>query len=306
MPLRVVCFALSIVLLVPLRPLASQAADTTRRGQPAGGCPSCAEWNAPQRPFRIYGNTYYVGTRGLSALLVTSSDGHVLVDAGLPESAPSIAANVRALGFRVEDIEMILISHAHFDHAGGVAALQRASGAVVAASPRSASVLRRGRSGPDDPQYGVSLPFPPVPVVTEIADRDPVRMGSLTLTPHFTPGHTPGGTSWSWRSCEAGRCLDLVYADSQTPVSADGFYFTRSQTYPSALEDFARGLARLDQLPCDVLLTPHPGFSDLFERIAARDRGGATALADRGACRRYVTAARQRLARRVETETGTP
>src|SRR5512146_2131722 len=126
---RIVRIALSIGLSLPPLPLVAQVADTAHAGQPPATCPNCAEWNAPQRPFRIYGNTYYVGTHGLSAILLTSSEGHVLIDGDLPESAPQIIANIRALGFRIEDVKLILNSHTHFDHAGGIAALQRASGA---------------------------------------------------------------------------------------------------------------------------------------------------------------------------------
>jgi metallo-beta-lactamase class B len=285
------------------------AADSARAQGRAAECPPCAEWNAPHAPLRIHGNTYYVGTNGLSAILVTAREGHVLIDGGLPESAPAIVANIRALGFLVEDVRLILNSHAHYDHAGGIAELQRASGAAVAASPASAPVLRRGTSGPDDPQYGTLIPYPPVAgTVRVIADGEVLRVGPLALTAHFTPGHTAGGTSWSWRSCdEQGRCLDFVYADSQTPVSADGFLFSRSERYPNAIQDFERGFAALEGLKCDVLITPHPGASQLWERIAARDRGTATpALVDTDGCKRYAANARRQLARRVESERGKP
>lgn len=268
----------------------------------AAECPSCAEWNAPAQPVHLYGNAYWVGTRGLGAILLTSSAGHVLIDGGLPESAPLIMANIRALGFRVEDVKLILNSHAHFDHAGGIAALQRASGAAVAASAPSAAVLRAGRSGPDDPQHGALLGFDPVASVRVIADGDTVRVGDVALVARFTPGHTPGGTTWTWRSCEAGRCLDFVYADSQTPISADGFLFTRNTSYPSAISDFEHGFAVLEGLRCDVLLTPHPGASRMWERLSARDAGAPDALVDGGACRRYAAAARAQLAQRVARE----
>ena len=285
-------------------PLRAQSGDTVRAGYSASECASCAEWNAPAQPVHLYGNAYYVGTRGLGAILLTSPAGHVLIDAGLPESAEPIMANVRALGFRVQDIRLILNSHAHFDHAGGIAAVQRALGARVAASPASAAVLRRGTPGPDDPQFDIALPYAAVTgtSIREIADGDTLRVGPIVLTAHFTPGHTRGGTSWSWRECEAKECLDFVYADSQTPVSADGFYFTRNSTYPTVLEDFARSYAVLEQLPCDVLLTPHPGASRMWERLEARTRGERSALRDPMACRRYAATAREQLSRRVATE----
>lgn len=263
----------------------------------ADECSSCAEWNQPQRPFRIHGNTFYVGTHGLGAILVTSPQGHVLIDGGLPESAPLIEANIRELGFRVEDVKLILNSHAHFDHAGGIAALQRASGAQVAASAWSAPVLLRGNSGPDDPQHGVLLGFPGVQRPQVLPDGHTVRLGPLALVGHLTPGHTPGGTTWAWRSCEGARCLHLVYADSQTPVSADGFLYSRRPEY---LAGFERSYATLERLPCDVLITPHPSASGLWERVAKGN------LVDTDACRRYAATARQALARRVASETAQP
>lgn len=287
------------------RSLGAQTTDSATASPTKPACTSCAEWNAPQRPFRIFGNTYYVGTHGLSAILVTSDAGNVLIDGGLPESAERIEANIVALGFRLQDVKLVLNSHAHFDHAGGIASLQRASGAQVAASGPSALVLGRGASGPDDPQYGGLPTFAPVPGVRVITDGETLRVGPLALTAHLTPGHTPGGTTWTWRSCEQGRCLDLVYADSQTPIAAEGFSFTRSATYPGVLQDFARGAAVLEHLPCDVLLTPHPDASALWTRLVARDAGDPLALVDSGACRAYAVRAREQLTRRVEAERST-
>ncbi|MCU0616636.1 MAG: subclass B3 metallo-beta-lactamase [Gemmatimonadaceae bacterium] len=265
-------------------------------------CDGCAEWNEPQRPFRLHGNTWYVGTRGLSAILVTSSAGHVLIDGGLPESAPLIAASVRALGFRLEDVKVLLNSHAHYDHAGGLAALQRASGADVLLHPWSARLLRLGTSLPEDPQYGLYLPFPGLQARRELSDRDVVRVGDLAIIAHFTGGHTPGGTSFSWRSCEGTECRDVVYADSQTPIAEDGFRFSSNTRYPTVLADFERGHARLESLPCDLLLAPHPGAVQLFERLARRDAGEANALREPNACRTFVRTARERLAQRLTSE----
>ena len=265
-------------------------------------CDGCAEWNEPQRPVRLHGNTWYVGTRGLSAILITSPAGHVLIDGGLPESAPLIAASVRALGFRLEDVKVLLNSHAHFDHAGGLAALQRASGADVLLHPWSARMLRLGTALPEDPQYALALPFPGVRARRELADREVVRVGDLEITAHFTGGHTPGGTSWSWRSCDGTDCRDIVYADSQTPIAEDGFRFSSNTRYPTVLADFERGHARLESLSCDLLLAPHPGAVQMFERLARRDAGDANALRDPSACRTFVRTARERLAQRLTSE----
>ena len=296
-------FTIAVASLVA-GPLGAQANDTVRVDYSAARCPNCAEWNAPIAPRKLFGNVQFVGTRGLSAILLTSPGGHVLIDAGIPQSAEPIIANIRRLGFLVEDIRLIVTSHVHYDHAGGVAALQQASGAQVAASPASASVLERGESGPDDPQYGLLLPYPAVTGtrIRKVADGDTLQVGGITIRAHFTGGHTPGGTSWSWRSCEAGSCLDFVYADSQTPISSDGFMYTKNTTYPTALADFARGHATLETLSCDVLITPHPSASRLWERLAAAEGKGAAGLRDPEGCRKYAANAREQLRQRVARE----
>jgi metallo-beta-lactamase class B len=280
---------------------AAQAGDPLTRAYTAGECSSCAGWSVPRAPVRIHGNTYYVGTSELAALLITSPQGHVLIDGALPNAAPLILDNVRALGFDVRDIKLILNSHVHFDHAGGIAALQRASGARVAASALSAPDLERGGSAPGDPQHGSLLGYPPVKNVRRFAYGDTLRVGPIALTLHQTAGHTRGGTTWTWRSCADGRCLDMVYADSQSPISADGFRFTDSRAYPTAVADFERGFRTLETLRCDILITPHPSGSALWERLAG-ERGG---LVDREACKRYAAESRERLRRRLETEAKT-
>jgi metallo-beta-lactamase class B len=263
-------------------------------------CPMCATWNQPQAPFRVFGNTYYVGPRGLGAILITSPGGHILIDGALPESAVGIAASVRTLGFRVEDIKVILNTHAHYDHAGGIAELQRLSGAKVWASPWSARVLEQGTASPDDPQASILHPMARVRNVAVLKAGGTVKIGPLSLIAHFTPGHTGGGTSWSWRSCEAGRCLDIVYADSLTPVSSDDVRFTGKT---ALLKQFDGSYAVLDRVPCDLLITPHPEASQLWQRLERRDRKGERdALVDPGACKRYVSAARQRLQDRLSKE----
>lgn len=279
--------------------LAAQTADPLTAGYPAEVCSACAGWNEPQRPFRVHGNTYYVGTRGLGAILITSPEGHILIDGGLPNSAPLILDNIRTLGFDIADVKLILLSHAHFDHAGGIAALQRESGARVAANAWSAAVLEQGRGSPDDPQHGMLFDFPPVANVERYADGATLTVGPIAVTAHGTAGHTPGGTTWTWLSCnDEDRCLNIVYADSQTPISADGFRYTDSGTYPSAVADFERGFATLESIPCDILLTPHPGAASLWERLSA----GPDGLVDPDACRAYASRARQMLRKRLEAE----
>ena len=260
-----------------------------------------AEWREDQKPFRIYGDTYYVGSRGLGSILVTSENGHVLIDGDLPESAPMIAAHIRDLGFRVEDVKLILNTHVHFDHAGGIARLQGMSHARVAASEPSAKVLAHGGVGRDDPQYGSIPAIAPVADVQVVKDGETVRVGPIALTAHLTPGHTPGGTTWTWKSCEGDRCLDIVYADSLSPVAAKGYRFSDA-VHGDVRDSFARSYKVLASLPCDVLLTPHPEVSRLWDRIERRDGGDAGALVDKSACAHLADGARQQLDARIDAE----
>jgi metallo-beta-lactamase class B len=268
-------------------------------------CAQCAAWNAPQKPFRIFGNTYYVGTAELSSILVAGDSGLVLLDAALPQSAPLIDANIRALGFEPANVRLIVSSHTHFDHAGGIAALQRATGATVAASPRAAEALRAGKPTPDDPQFAIANNgFPRVQDVRVISDGETLTVGSVQVAAHFTPGHTPGGTTWSWRSCEESRCVDVVYADSLNPVSADDYRFTAST--PSIVDSYERSIRAVEELPCDILVSPHPGFFGMQEKLVRQAAGGTDVFVDRNACRSYASAARTRLAQRIAEERAPP
>ena len=294
--------ALPFLLLVAVFPVLACAAGTPA---PQALDP---EWTAHQAPFQVYGNTYYVGTRGLSSILITSSAGHVLIDGTLAEGAAQVADNIRALGFKMHDIRLILNTHAHFDHAGGIAALQKASGAEVAASPWSAQVLMQGRLAAQDPQY-LSLSRAPdrVEHVRVIRDGEELRVAALRVRAHFTPGHTPGGTSWTWESCARQRCLHMVYADSLNAISAPEFKFSHSTTYPQVLDDFRKSFAVLGALPCDILLSAHPDGSGMYERLARRDSGAdPDAFINANACRTYVDSARSFLEQRIASEARSP
>jgi metallo-beta-lactamase class B len=285
--------------------LAIAALASAQTGTPASSCADCPAWNRPQQPFRIYGNTYYVGTHGLTSILLTSKAGHVLIDGALPESVPQVVANIRSLGFRIEDVKLIVNSHVHFDHGGGISELQRLSGAEVAASPWSVEVLTKSGVGKGDPQFGSILPVALVPRANTLRDGQTLRVGDIALTAHFTPGHTPGGTSWTWESCEGGRCLNLVYSDSMTPVSSDGFRFSDSREYPTAVQDFEKSFAFLRAAPCDILLTSHPDASGLWQRLEGRQRGvRPDPMISPNACKELAGRASKQLRRRLDSEKG--
>jgi metallo-beta-lactamase class B len=268
----------------------------------AAGAPSAADrakWNAPHKPFKIFGNTYYVGTDQLSSILITSDFGHVLIDGGLAESAPVIKANIEALGFKLADVKAILNSHVHPDHAGGIAQLQRESGADVYALRPANDSLTSGKQSKDDPQAATkNSGFPAVARVWVVQDDQQLGIGSLRLHAVATPGHTPGGTTWTWDACEGSKCLKAVYADSLSPVSADKYRFT---DHPDVVQSFQKSFARIEALPCEVLLTPHPVQSKLFERLDT-GKDNTEAVKDTEGCKKYVQVAREVLSQRLETE----
>jgi metallo-beta-lactamase class B len=238
-------------------------------------------WTQPVEPHAIYGNTYFVGTKGLSSILITSPQGHVLIDAPLPDNAALVEANIRKLGFRVEDIKLILNSHAHHDHAGGIAKLAKDSGATVRATAAGAKEMHLGGDDAADPQHGEAPFFPPVDAKGDIVDGSVVRVGPLTLTAHITPGHTPGGTAWTWQSCEGGTCKSIAYVDSLSAYAADNYRFSDRPEY---VADYRKTFDRVAALPCDVLLAPHPEQAE-----------GKT-------CKTYAEAGRKRLDEKLASE----
>lgn len=275
---------------------ASAAVAHTHADEQAIQCGSCAKWNAPHAPFKLHGNSYYVGVDGLSAVLIATPDGHFLIDGGLPQSAEAIKQNIQALGFDVRDVKWLMNSHAHYDHAGGLAALQRMSGAPAVASSKTVKALELGHALPDDPQYATdnTMAFPAVASVRTIRDGETLALGGVTVTAHDTPGHAPGGNSWSWESCGAGKCITIVFADSLNPVSEPGYRFS---DHPAYLKAFRQSIAKVRALDCDILVSAHPGFSDLFEKAAAGS------LIDSNGCRKYADEAEARLDKRLAQET---
>lgn len=288
---------LATALLAALAATASPAADKAAPPAIVAACAGRDGWSDPAPPAHLFGNTWYVGTCGISAILITSDQGHVLIDGGVPEAAPLILANIAALGFKPREVRLILSSHEHFDHAGALAAIKRATGAQVAALAAEAPVLETGKPAADDPQYGQLDGFDPVSVDRVLADGDSVTLGKLVVTAHATPAHSPGSTSWTWQSCTPDfTCRMIAYADSATAISADGYRFA---DHPGRVAAVRQGIAAIAALPCDILLTPHPSASATLERLA----GDAPFVAP-SACKTYAAAALERFQQRLASEGG--
>lgn len=249
-----------------------------------------AAWLAPVKPAKIAENSYLVGFAGLSVALIDTGDGLVLVDGALPQAAPAILNNVRALSFDPKDIKFILSTEPHFDHAGGLAALARDTGATVVASVRGAEGLRTGRHAPDDPQLAYGGSWPAVEHVRTMKDGEELKLGNTTITAVATPGHTMGSMSWTWEACDDGRCKAVVFASSLNPVSADGYRFTSSAGAPF-VKGFEASYRKMDALPCDVLIAAHPD-----------NAGDGRYSESPGACRAYADRSRKALAKRLADE----
>lgn len=273
MNLRTTLSAAVLVLAVATGPATAQ----DRPGWPPA-------WSAPQAPFRLIGNVYEVGSAGLTALLVTTPKGHVLLDAGMPEFAPQVAKNIEALGFKPTDVRWILNSHAHFDHSGGFAELKRITGARLAAAGPDREWLERGVYPGDEGNAFVK--FPPVKVDRVLKDGDTVILGGVTLTAHLTPGHTPGDTSLTFPVREGGRTLRVIYYGS-TSVAANRL--APRPSYPGIVADYRRTFAKLRTMKADVFLAPHPEQFGLAEK---RAKGLPAALIDPAELARRVAASK--------------
>lgn len=284
--------ALSLALLIAA--CAPSAPPQSNAGQQwAAQCADDSGWDDPGPPFRVWGNTYYVGTCGIASILVTGDRGHVLIDSGTEQGADLVVANIRALGFDPTDVEVLLMSHEHGDHIGGMGRLQQLTGARLLAARAAAATMITGQLSEQDPQFASARPQSPARVDGEVHDGAPVDLGTLSIMPMATPGHTPGATSWRWRSCDGAACRTIAYSDSLTPVSSATYRFS---DHPAYLAEFRRSLARLAQLECDVLVTPHPSASAMRDRLLTGD------LADPAACKAYADSRSRMLDERLAQE----
>lgn len=293
MSVRFVLLSLSVLSAACSGPTLAQPAEDQKAW--AEACKDSDDWDRPAPPFKVFGNTHFVGTCGIGSILVSGEQGHILIDGGTEVGGPLIAANIERLGFDLADIRFLLASHEHYDHVGGLAYLQRASGAILMANRKAAPVLASGITADDDPQAGMHPPFPRIEVGGDVEGGDTVNLGGLKIHALATPGHTNGAMSWTWESCEADDCRTIVYADSLNPVSSETYRFSDHPEYVAAFRD---GLAKVAALDCDILLTPHPSASGMRDKLLAGDlTGGMT-------CRDYTEAAGTRLDARLAREAG--
>lgn len=246
-----------LILLLLLCPVATNAqADQTSRS-----------WNQPVKPYRVIDNIYYVGAAEVTSFLIVTPEGHILLDSGFAETVPQIKQNIAQLGFRLQDVKILLNSHAHFDHAGGLAELKELTGAKIMASEADAALLANGGKG--DFHFGDRLSYPPVTTDRILHDGDRVELGGVAMTAHLTPGHTKGCTTWTMKVKEGRRQYDVVFVGS---ASIPG-YKLRNPLYPTIADDYRKTFRVLKHLRCDVFLASHGSFYSMQEKAELLARG---------------------------------
>lgn len=262
-------FALFAILIASLSPMSATAQNP--------------DWSAPSEPYRVAGNVYAVGTRGIGVYLIVTPKGMILLDSATNSGAEVVKANIKALGFKLSDIKYLIATHAHFDHVGGTAKLKRETGAMFIATAADRPALEQGRHDGDN-VYGVGT-FAPITVDRVIGDGRTLSLGGTRLTAHLTPGHSKGCTSWSMTVTEGGRKRRILFYGSTTTA---GNFLVGNRAYPGIVADFRRTFAKLKTMKADIFLTNHPEFAGLEAKRAAYVAGKTDAFIDPRALPAFV------------------
>jgi len=245
-----------------------------------------ADWTEPFPAFRIAGNLYYVGSKGLANYLIATPQGHILINSDLEANVPLIRASVEKLGFKFGDIKILLISHAHWDHDAGSAAIKTQTGAAYMVMDADVPVVESG--GKTDFQYGndTSTQYQPTKVDRVLHDGDTVRLGNAELVAHLTPGHTRGCTTWTLKVDEGGRTYDAVIVGS--PNVNPGYKLVGNAAYPTIAEDYERTFRVLKALRCDIFLGAHGDYFGLVDKYRRFVNGSTSAFVDSPGYKAYV------------------
>ena len=256
--------------IISIALILSALAAPRRRPDPQADAES-RSWNQPVKPFRVIGNIYYVGASEVSSFLITTPEGHILLDSGFAETVPFIKENVKQLGFKLEDVKILINSHAHYDHAGGIGLLKELTGARLAMSEADAALLAAG--GKNDFQWGDRFAYKAATADRLLHDKDKVVLGGVTMTAHITPGHTKGCTTWTTKVKDGGKQYDVVIIGS---ASVPGYKLVNNTRYPNIVEDYEQTFRVLKSLSCDVFLAPHGSFFDMKAKAAKLEQGAKT------------------------------
>jgi metallo-beta-lactamase class B len=263
--------------------------------------PGSADWSEPFPPHRMIGNIYYVGSRGLASYLITTPEGHILINSNLRTSVPLIRESIEKLGFHFKDVKILLISHAHFDHDAGSVEIKQLTGARYMVMDADVGAVESG--GKSDFQYGDDARFwyPAAKVDRALHDGDQVTLGDTTLTAHKTAGHTPGCTTWTLKVSEAGKSYDVAIVGS--PNVNPGYKLVHNVRYPGIADDYAHGFSVLKSLPCDVFLGAHGAYFDMEAKHAKLSAGGANPYIDPTGYKSYVADREQAFLSELQKQT---
>jgi metallo-beta-lactamase class B len=261
--------------------LALTAATSTASSQ------NQASWTEPFPPFRIAGNLYYVGSRGLANYLIATPQGHILINSDLEANVPLIRASIEQLGFKFSDVKVLLISHAHWDHDAGSARLKELTGAKYMVMDADVPVVESG--GKADFQYGndPATRYTPTHVDRVLHDGDEVKLGDAVLVAHLTPGHTKGCTTWTLTVREGQKTYSAVIIGS--PNVNPGYKLVDNAKYPTIAQDYEKGFRVLKSLNCQIFLGAHGGYFDMEAKHARMRAGQADAFVDPAGCAAFVT-----------------
>ena len=260
------------------------------------------KWDEAAEPTKILGPLYFVGTKGLAVYLITTAQGHILIHTGMPGSGPLIAASIRKLGFRPEDIKLLLVGHAHIDHVGDHAYIQKLSGAQVAASNLEVELTESG--GKTDFHYGTAgdFTFEPVKVGRVLHDGDVLKIGDVALTALVTPGHTQGSTTYIANLVDGGRVYTVVFPNG-TSINP-GYRVAKDPSYPGIADDYRRTFHVLEMIKADVWLDGHNDVYDLEGKRARAAREGVAAWVDPAGYRKWLRGVRDKFEAKIDAETG--
>ena len=271
-----------MILTVALALSPVSGAGIAQSAAPAAGSDGRASFPA----HRVIGNVYFVGSKDLGIFLVATPQGHILMNAGMPDSVPMIQANVESLGFRFQDVKVLLISHAHFDHDGGAARIKELTGAKYMVMDADVPVVESG--GKEDFFYANAPDgsYPPAKVDRVLHDGDTVRLGETVLSAHLTPGHTKGCTTWTMKVHEGSQTYDLVIVGS--PNVNPGYQLVKNPAYPQIADDFAKNFKVLRSLHCDIFLGAHGSYYDMETKYKSIRAGDANPFIDPMGYRSFV------------------
>jgi metallo-beta-lactamase class B len=260
------------------------------------------KWEDPEEPVRIIGPIYFVGTKGLGVFLITTSEGHILMNTGMPSSGPMIVDSIRKLGFKPEDIKTMINGHAHMDHAGAFAYLKQQFGAQLAVMEEDVPAMESGDAG--DFKYASDLVYPPVKVDRILRDGDTIRMGDVLLTAYLTPGHTRGATTWIVNLVVDGKPYIVAFPDGAG--FNPGYRLAKNPSYPGINDDYRRTHHFLEMLKPDIWLAQHNEYYDLESKRKRAQTEGVNAWIDPEGYRRFVAGKKRAFEDEVDEELGVP